>query len=127
MGVLDQPMRKVAKSVVRKFGKQGTIEYVATGGYNPSTGVASQSSAKTAVVRGALTEYAEREIDGTVVKRGDLKWSVHALDVDEPNVNDVVDFGEETTDGNRIRYTIIGVKRVHSGDESALHILQLRR
>lgn len=126
MGALDRPMRTVAKTLSDKLGKQGTIEYVATGGYSPSTGKAAQSTTK-AITAGALSSYREHEIDGTTVKRGDLKWKVPAKDLPRPHANDVVDFGETTPSGIRIRYTILAVDAVHSGDQPALYTLQLRR
>lgn len=126
MSVLDGPLRAVAKNLARTFGREGTIEYVSTGGYNTTTGTAGQSTTSE-TVQGAVENYSSREIDGTTVLRGDLKWTIAAKDIDEPRPNDLVDFGEETPDGKRIRWTVVDPHPVYSGEQVALYEVQLRR
>lgn len=120
MTLLDGPLRAVTDSLLGQFGALGTIGYVTTGEYNPSTGKASQDEGVTASTRGIVEQYRKAEIDGTVVLRGDFKWSVPALGITKPSPNDTV-----TLDS--VRYTVVNVESVYSGDEAALHVLQLRR
>ena len=123
---LDGAVRRAAQKAIKRVGKEGTIEYVATGGYNPSTGKASTSSTET-TVRGVVENYSSREIDGTSVLRGDRKWTIAAKDIVRPSPNDVVDLGETTAEGNSVRETVISVQPQMSGDEAAMYVLQLRR
>lgn len=109
------------------FVREGTIERVATGGYNPSTGKAGSQIIDTSIVRGPVENYSSREIDGTTVLRGDLKWTVPADGIDEVRTNDLVDFGEETPSGGRIRYTVIDPYPIYAGERVAVYQLQLRR
>lgn len=117
---LDAPLRAVAKTLMRQFGAEGLIEYVQTGGYDTTTGLASSSAPLTATVNGIIESFGNAEIDGTLVKRGDLKWTIAAKDVDRPRINDLV-----TIDA--VRYTVQSVRSEWSGEEQALHVLQLRR
>jgi hypothetical protein len=117
---LDGPLRAVAKTLTAKFGAEGLIEYVATGAYDTTTGKASSTASTSVTVRGIVENYGNREIDGTLVLRGDLKWTIAAKDIDRPQVNDLV-----TIDA--VRYTVMGAKSEWSGEQQALHVLQLRR
>lgn len=117
---LDGPLRAVAKNVMRRFGAEGTIEYVGTGTYNPTTGTASSDVDKTLTAKGLVERYTSAEIDGTLVLRGDLKWTVAALGIDAPRPNDLVTIDEK-------RHTVISVSPTWSGEEVALYALQLRR
>lgn len=119
MTVLDGPMRAVAKNLLGTVGTVGTIEYISTGAYNPSTGEAPSGADSSTQARGTAEDYRDSEINGTTVKRGDVKWTVHAKGIDRPKVNDLA-----TLAG--VRYTIMDVGRVMSGDEAALYVLQLR-
>jgi hypothetical protein len=116
---LDGPLRSVAKALTAKFGKPGTIEYLSTGDYSPTTGKASQSTS-VATVSGVVEDYSAREIDGTLVLRGDVKWTIPAKDVTRPAPNDMV-----TLDS--VRYTVIIARSYHSGEQEALYQVQLRK
>lgn len=117
---LDGPFRGLAFTLSNALGKLGRIEYVITSGYNTTAGAATQSVNTTKQVRGVLASYAASEIDGTYVRRGDLRWEVPAKPIDEPRPNDTA-----LIDGTR--YTILAVDSVFSGDLVALYRLQLRR
>lgn len=127
MSVLDAPMRAVAKRLGRTFGKQGTIESVSTGGYNPSTGKASSGTSDEVTAYGVVEEYDASEIDGTTIRRGDVKWTIPAKGIARPRPNDLVTFDDEDAEGEVNRYTVVMVRSTYSGDEQALHELQLRR
>ena len=128
MSILDAPLRAVAKNLTRKFGTRGTVDYVTTGGYNPVTGLASAGAPEPVPVYGSVERYAASEIDGTTVRRGDVKWTVPAKDIDRPRVNDLATLdGDVNADGEANRYTIVSVQSIYSGEEHALHVLQLRR
>lgn len=120
MSVLDAPLRGLAKNLIGKFGAEGLIEYTVTGSYNTTTGKASQSAPTSATASGTIEDFSRSEIDGTTVLRGDFKWTIAAKDVTRPSPNDMV-----TLDS--VRHTVISASSIYSGEQAALHVLQLRR
>jgi hypothetical protein len=116
---LDGPLRNVAKALLGQFGKPGLVEYLSTGTYNPTTGEASQSTSR-ATVSGVVEDYSAKEIDGTTVLRGDLKWTIPAKDVTRPAPNDMVTLDD-------VRYTVITSRSHYSGEQEALYQVQLRK
>jgi len=121
MGRLDRPLRKVAQTVLAKFGTDVTFTSQATGGYDPATGTVSTASPATSyTVKGRLDEYLARELNDTI-KVGDRRLTIAAADVDaQPDVDDAV-----TVAG--LAYDIVRVENVMGTDENAYYVLQLRR
>jgi hypothetical protein len=76
---LASPLRKVASKLMAKFGGTATIQFIAVGVYNPTTGQASESITSTEL-RGVLEDVRDREVTGLVVST-DKKLTIAALDV----------------------------------------------
>jgi len=118
MGLLDTPLRAVAKSLMHTFGTSATVRRVLGGQYNTTTGKAVETIIDQAV-EGILEEYEAREI-GDTVKMGDRKFSIAAADLNfTPSPEDRVLFGTKV-------YRIVRVGIVQATDDAALFTMQLR-
>jgi hypothetical protein len=115
---LDTPLRKVAQTVLTKFGTAVTIRRVA-GTYDVATGISTPSNSDT-TVKGRLGNYTDRELSNTV-HAGDRKLEIAAADLAfQPSVDDEVLIAG-------VSYDIVNVKPTLATDLPALYVLQLRR
>ncbi len=81
----------LALDLLGRKGQQITITAVTTGAYSPSTGgVSSTETVQTGV--GVPIAYKASEIDGTNIRRGDVKVIVAGSGITEPKVNGQVSF-----------------------------------
>lgn len=81
----------LALDLLGRKGQQITITTVTTGAYNPATGgVSNTETVQTGV--GLPIAYKASEIDGTNIRRGDVKVIVAASGLTEPKVNGQVSF-----------------------------------
>ena len=117
---LDTPLRKVAKTVLGKFGSSGTIRRVTGTGYN--TTLRKMTPVTTDyVVKGRLENYVDRDFSDTI-HAGDRQWTIAAVDIPfTPTVDDVVDLADGLT------YEIVNVKPEMATNQAAIFVLQLRR
>ena len=81
MALLDAPFRSLARTLVGTFGATGVLEYMTTGDYDPTTGTAVGNVPVAVNVRGVLEAYTEHEVDGSVIRQGDLRWTMAAAAV----------------------------------------------
>ncbi len=118
MGVLDKPLRGVAKKVIRKLGTPVTLIQVRSGAYNTTTGGGTPTKAN-AEVWGAYSEYRTKEL-GDHIALGDRQLTVAASALTwVPTAEDRVKDGDVT-------YRIVDVRSPQATDQAAVHILQLR-
>jgi len=81
----------LALDLLGRKGQPITITTVTTGAYSPSTGgVSSTETVQTGV--GVPIAYKASEIDGTNIRRGDVKVIVAGSGITEPKVNGQVSF-----------------------------------
>lgn len=81
----------LALDLLGRKGQQITITTVTTGAYNPATGgVSNTETVQTGV--GVPVGYKASEIDGTNIRRGDVKVIVAGSGITEPKVNGQVSF-----------------------------------
>lgn len=121
-------MGAMAKTLVRAFGRAATIERPGTTSYDPTTGTASATGALSVACEVTLTNFEERQVDGTLVQEGDRKAMVSRLRLEDdggagfvpvPSVDALVEGGRT--------WKIVGVLGISSGDEEAMFILHVRR
>lgn len=118
--MLDTPLRKVAQTVLRKFGTDVTFTHSTPGTYDPATGTAADPATTSVTVKGRIDDYRARELSDTV-RATDKKLSIAAADLDSaPDVDDSV-----TVAGSV--YDIVRVEPVMATDLDALYVIQLRR
>jgi hypothetical protein len=64
--------------LLEDFGSDLTITRIVRGAYNPATGVAPAPTSQTFTIRGVFINYADANVDGTVVRMGDRRLLVSA-------------------------------------------------
>lgn len=123
MTELDDKLLPVALELINKFGKDMTYTVVTTEGtYDPAT--RSKTGEVSTIYPGVKSappfDYETKDIDGTLIKRGDLKTIVAAKDaVFTPAQNMFVEF-----DG--IKFAATTIKPYYSGDLIAAWEIRLR-
>jgi len=130
MGILDAPLRNVSKNLLGTFGTDVTlVEPDENTDYDPSSRTVSggfdiehEVSALVESFSSLTTRFSVSQ-DNSHVEAGDLGVVVAASDAGLGATPDA-DWGAEI-DG--VRYEVVGVDPVRSGDEIALYVLQVRR
>ena len=118
MGVLDKPLRSVAKKVIKKLGTKVTLIQVNPGAYDTTTGGGTPTDAKIEI-EGTYFEYRTKEL-GDHIALGDRGLMVAASALTWlPKAQDRVRDGD-------ITYRIVDVKSPQATDQAAVHVLQLR-
>lgn len=86
-----------ATRLLGRFGQRATLHRDTPGSYDPATGsVGTVRQSWPAVV--AITEYAQRDIDGTLVQQGDRRILMNPRMTQAPRSGDVL----ELADGTRL-------------------------
>jgi len=116
-------MRAMTNQQLKDKGLTCTITKQTAGTYSTSTGVASVSTS-TQSAYGALFDYENKNIDGSLVKKGDRKLLLSALNtagaaLTAPSVND-------TVTANSVTYTIVAVRPVAPSGLAVAYDCQIR-
>jgi hypothetical protein len=116
-------MRAMANQQLKDKGLTCTITKQTAGTYSTSTGVASVSTS-TQTAYGALFDYENKNIDGSLVKKGDRKLLLAALNtalaaLTAPSVND-------TVSANSVTYTIVAIRPVAPSGVAVAYDCQIR-
>lgn len=109
-----------ALRLIARFGQAVTITSRVQGTYNAATSAATVTET-TQTTRGVLDQYKWREIDGSLVKAGDLKLIVAAKGLSAPAIND----SATLADGSKL--TIKNIEVVSPGATPIIYICQVRR
>jgi hypothetical protein len=119
-GKLDTRMRGLAQRLVDIYGKAITLREFTGNTYDPSTGTNTPSYTDHAAT-GVITSFAERLIDGSSIKAGDLSVTVPAKDLTfDPSTEDKVRVNGQD-------WSIVNPSRTYSGEQVATYQLQIRR
>jgi len=118
VSVLDAPLRRVAGTLVERFGTAASVLQITPGSYNPATGGATDSTG-TVTCRAVLREIANREVFG-LAQLGDQVALVAATAfTTAPQPKDSVVIGTQT-------YQVVEVRPLRTGDQAAAFDLVLR-
>lgn len=127
MSVLDAPLRRTAKTILKKFGKAVTVTLAdANGFYSADRG--QQSQTKTSISTFALetTVRGGHSPQKTAGPHGDVrvntKWVLPAIDFPDrsPRPNDKVAFGTQ-------EYRVIDVVIHETGEQAGLYEVRIGR
>ena len=118
MTLLDGPIRKVAKTVIDRFGTDVTLRAIGRSTYNVTNGASTQTPTDSPL-KGILSEYNAYEI-GDTIKAGDRKLEIAASALSSAPTT-----GDQVLVGNGL-YRIVRIRIHMSGDQAALYELQLR-
>lgn len=118
MGLYER-MALTADKLLRDKGQAVTITRQSASAYDPATGAATvTTSAQTGY--GAIFDYGDKQIDGTVIKIGDKHLLLSASEITAPILNDTVTVGG-------IVYTVVEpLKTVSPGGTVIMYELNLR-
>lgn len=125
MAVLDRPLRKVAATLIKRFGARLEYRRIVQGAYDSVAGRRVQTVTRVPDVP-ATVGQAQQDLYGTAVKAGDWIVDIAALDLSHndvlfaPTTNDVI-----VVDNTALR--VMSMVPVYSGDEVALYKLVARR
>jgi len=116
-------LRSMSNQQLKDKGLACTITKQTAGTYSTSTGVASVSTS-TQSAYGALFDYENKNIDGTLVKKGDRKLLLSALNtagavLTAPSVND-------TVTANSVTYTIVAIRPIAPSGVAVAYDCQIR-
>jgi hypothetical protein len=115
---LDTALRKVAKSVLKRFGQDITIRVVTHGAYNTATRTSTPSTADT-TVQATFRRYRAFELgDNVLVSDRECTIAASLLSA-APTTKDQVVIGSDT-------YGIVNVETIQVEDAAVTYILQLR-
>ena len=122
MGVLDGPMAAVAKTMVGTFGRPATLKRYSAAAYDDSTGKSSGGTPTDVSCSVVFEEFAQSQIDGTLIRAGDRKAIVSRSELGaEPRPDrDEMVIGGQT-------WRIVRVVGHSSGEQEAAYTLHLRR
>jgi len=117
-------MQTTANRLLAGKGQSITLSHVASGVYNPATGVITGEVTTVQTGTGAVFEYGNKNIDGTLIKVGDKQLLLSALKTDgtelvPPAVNDTVTIGGTV-------YTITQIKPLSPAGTVVLYDANLR-
>jgi hypothetical protein len=119
MGLLDNALRSASKTVLRKFGKSMTLRRVSTT-YDPATGTNTQTTTDYTVY-GRVEEYADAQVDGTLIRTGDRRVLIAAAEVSiTPLTSDQLLIAS-------VPHAIVNVKATDATEEVATWTLQVRK
>ena len=85
-----------AKRLLTRFGQPVTVMREVQGGYDPTRGEVIPSSAEGYTGHGAAMSYANRDIDGTLILRGDVRVLLSPDAAFEPKPGDKVTLADTT-------------------------------
>ena len=118
MGLLDGPLRGVAKTLLQTFGTAVTFTRVTPGTYSITAGSKAETTATTSTY-GRLDNYRAFELSDNV-RVTDQKLTIPAIDLSfTPNQDDRVTIGSD-------EYEVVDVGREIATDQAAIFVCQIR-
>ena len=110
-----------AKRLLTRFGQVVTVKRVTPGGYDPATGATTADVTNGYSCSGAVMNYASRDIDGTLVQRGDVRVLLAPPDAAfEPKPGDTVTLADATV------LTVINAQATKPAGSPVLYEVQAR-
>ena len=121
MATLDRPMGRLAKTLLKKFGRAAVLKRAGAAAYDTPTGraFASNTDITCEVV---FEEFSESQHDGTLVQAGDRKALVSRIRIGVQPTPD----SDTLVEGGRT-WRIVQVLGYSSGAEEAAYSLHVRR
>jgi hypothetical protein len=112
-------IEKTASRLLKAYGEGIEFEYKTGGGFNPSTGVPLPAVLVKIKGHGYPGRYESNEIDGTVIKSGDIKLTVEKIS-QRPQVGwDVIVDGQ--------KYRVQNVQHIRFSGRDVIYVCQIRR
>ena len=117
---LDATLRPTAQSLISRFGKSVVFTKPGEATFDPVTGKTTPGTPTDTTVKVTPpASFKVSEVDGTMIQRSDLSIACAALDY-VPDINQSVTF-------DSVKYNIINVSPVYSGEKVAYYQCQVRK
>lgn len=114
-------LAQAASDLVADFGRDYVINRKARGEYDPAANARVDVYDSNYTVRGVLSDYRERQVDGESVLRGDKQFIFAALGLPiEPALTDVVVDGADA-------WRIVSLELTKPGSTALCYVAQVRR
>ena len=116
-------MQATANRLLKGKGQEITLTRQAAGAYDPATGTAAVTTT-TQTAYGAMFEYGDKNIDGTLIKEGDKQLLLSAINsagtaLVAPALNDTVTI-------NTVVYTVVRIKPLSPAGTTVLFDCNIR-
>jgi hypothetical protein len=116
-------MQATANRLLKGKGQSITLSRQTAGAYDPATGTAAVTTT-TQTAYGAMFEYGDKNIDGTLIKEGDKQLLLSALNsagtaLVAPALNDTVTI-------NTVVYTVVRIKPLSPAGTTVLFDCNIR-
>ena len=108
-------IQKLAQDKIAQFGRDAVLKRYDEGTFNPATSVISGETVTSQTIKAVFTDYNERQIDGTIIKRGD-RLVLIAGDIAEIKTNDAID-----------DYKVVNVEIVSPAGVNLIYKAQVRK
>lgn len=112
-------LQQTAKNLIEKFGTDWIYRYVEKGVYDPATNTTSTNVQTDTTVKAVRMEYKNHQLDGEVVKKGDIKLIVEAIDTLLINLDGKMIIDSEV-------WQIINIMKTKPATKVVYYELQLR-
>lgn len=114
-------LAQTALNLLGSFGQDVTLVQVTAGTFAPSTNTFSGASTTNTTVKGARLNYHKSQVDGEVIKQGDVRLFIDAVNVaTAPTVEDKIKFGSD-------EWSIQDVTPLQPAGVPVIYDLQLRQ
>lgn len=121
---LYDTFQATATRLIDKFGQAATLKQSTIGAYDPATGTASET-VTSSTGRVVVTDYDIRQVDGTLIQRGDKRILLSVITgVGAKDVSPVP--GDKIVVGN-VTYTVVDASPLSPGGTVVMHEIQARR
>jgi hypothetical protein len=109
-------LAQIALAQIANFGRDVVLKRVMESTYNYTTGTNTGGSTTTETIKAVVTDYELKQIDGTIIQRGDKLYTMAAQGLNAPKTNDFLD-----------DWKILAVDTIQTGDTALLYKCQVRK
>ena len=108
-----------AHRLLTQFGGAAVLTRTVPGTYNPATGETGAPTTTTYNGTGARFDYAQRDIDGTLIRTGDQRVYLSVQDMTMPQTGDTLTLGART-------YQVVTARSIDPALTAVLYDVQVR-
>ena len=84
-----------ADELLTEFGAPATLKRVTAGGYDPATGDTTLPGAAEWTSVGVKLDYEQKQVDGTLIRRGDQRILLSVINMVNPQTGDTLAIGAD--------------------------------
>lgn len=108
-----------SRRLLEQFGTSAVLTRTTLGSYDPASGTTGTATVTNYACYAARFEYAQRDIDGTLVRSGDQRIYLDVQDTVMPRTGDTVTLGGRT-------YTVVTARAIDPALTAVLYEVQAR-